>query len=173
MATTVDSILNSHLVKEMTKEALESVRKRIILNMNLNQRNASGRSVASLRTEVNSVGGSLYGLSSFLYMEKGRGKGRVPRGFADIIAQWIVDKGIQITPPPRSHNPDPAHILRSVSWCIATKIAQSGTALHRKGVMQDIFSEVAIDEAINLAEKIQLRLGSGVNYLNVELSKIK
>lgn len=165
MATDVNTILNSHLVRELTQETLEKVKLRIIQNMGMKNRNVSMRSVKSLTIKVDGTGGALYGLSSFLAMEKGRKGGKVPRDFRRIIADWIVAKGISLYT-----NTGRRPRLQSVAYLIARKIKTSGTALHREGRFEDIYSRASIEETLKLSEKIRLLVSSGINYLHEDFA---
>lgn len=168
-ATNIDTILNSHKVREYTQEALERVKATIIANMGGKARNASGRSVNSLLVKVDGTGGGLYGSKSFWAMEKGRKAGRVPAGFRQIIADWIVAKGITIYPPKGYRGKKSP--LQAVSYLIAKKIREQGTGLHRRNEFQDIFSRVSKDETEALANKIRIYVASGIDYLHKDLAK--
>ena len=82
------------IIQEIIKQHLENVKTKITNQMAANDRNASGRSVASLTVEVSDNVGVLWGSKSFLAMEHGRKGGKIPKGFVGIIRQWIIDKGI-------------------------------------------------------------------------------
>ena len=69
------------------------------------KRTATGKSVASLKVETgkNGKGESsafLTGGKQWEYMERGRGPGKVPYNFRDIIREWIVAKGISLSGVP-------------------------------------------------------------------------
>lgn len=173
MPSEIEMILNSHKVSEWTRQTLEAVKLDIIRNMGLHGRNASGRSVASLDVKINGIGGTLYGLSSFLTMETGRKGGRVPKGFQQIIADWIVAKGIPLRAQATLKGRTYQSLLHSTAFLIARKIRQSGTMLHRNGHKQDIFSKSALAEVDRLAERMNLSAASCVDYLNKEFAKTK
>lgn len=165
MATDVTTILNSHLVRELTQETLDNVKLRIISNMSAKRRNASMRSVRSLTVKVDGTGGTLYGLSSFLAMETGRKGGKVPRDFRRIIADWVVAKGISIYT-----NTGRRPRVSSVAYLIARKIKTQGTALHREGRFEDIYTRASNEETLKLSEKIRLLVSSGVDYLHKDFA---
>ena len=160
MATLVQQIDNAANVEPLIKESLQKIQQRIVQQMSANKRNASGRSVASLRVETTGANGTLWGSSSFKAMETGRRGGAVPRGFVGIIAQWIQDKGISVY-----NNP------HSAAWHIARKIAERGTTLFPKGKPQDIYSKAIAEEFDALTEKLGVRFGSAINYVNAEYAK--
>lgn len=160
MATLVQQVDNAVYVEPLIRDSLERIKKRIIEQMAANNRNASGKSVKSLRVETTGVDGVLWGKRNFMVMETGRKGGRVPYGFTSIIAQWIQDKGISVFNRPHS-----------AAWFIARKIAKEGTSLHRMGVQQDIYSKVIREEFEKLTKTIGVRFGSFINYVNAEYAK--
>ena len=54
----------------------------------------SMRTSNSLRLESSDFGFIIYGREAFRTVESGRMAGGIPKGFNDIIKQWIKDKGI-------------------------------------------------------------------------------
>lgn len=120
---------------------------------------ASGRTMKSLRVEVDENSGRLFGRSFFGVLETGRRAGRVPRRFYLIILQWMKDKGIQAPPMPyktnRPHKYTPAERgARSMAAAIAQTIHKKGTSLHRKGGRNDIYTnQIAITKK-NLEERL-------------------
>lgn len=140
-------------IQEIIKRHLENVKTKIVKQMAENKRNASGRSVASLTVEVAGNIGTLYGSKSFLVMEHGRKGGKVPKGFVDIIRQWIIDKGIAVTPIPaktsRAILTPEERGIRSLAGAIAHKIMKEGTRLYRDGGYNDIFTS-AVNEELEL-----------------------
>lgn len=140
-------------ITEIIKRHLENVKSKIASQMSANNRNASGRSVASLIVEAAGNTGTLYGSKSFLAMERGRKGGRVPKGFVGIIKQWIIDKGISVAPIPSKTrrailSPDERG-LRSMAGAIAHKIMKEGTRLYRNGGYNDIYTS-AVNEELEL-----------------------
>lgn len=140
-------------IQEIIKRHLENVKAKIASQMAAHNRNASGRSVASLEVEVSGNVGILYGAKSFLVMERGRKGGKVPRGFVDIIRQWIIDKGIPVTPIPaktgRAILSPQERGIRSLAGAIAHKIMKEGSRLHRDGEYNDIYTS-AVNEELEL-----------------------
>lgn len=137
-------------IQSIIKRHLEKVKEKIANQMDANHRNASGRSVASLSVEVADNVGTLYGSKSYLAMEKGRKGGKVPQGFFGIIRQWVIDKGLSVTPIPAKTSrailsPDERG-LRSLAGAIAYKIMKEGTRLHRDGGYNDIYTSAVRDE---------------------------
>lgn len=129
-------------IKGILNEELESLRQRIIRNHIRAGQKASGRTIASLRVEVNDDNGTLFGRQAFGVLETGRKPGKVPKGFYQIIQQWVLDKGIHVNNP------------KSFSYFVARKIAQEGTQLYREGGRADIYSpeiEKTIQNIMNRA----------------------
>ena len=131
----------------IVKEELDRAREIIIQHIWANGQNASGRTVKSLRVEVNEEGGTLYGRNFFGTMETGRRAGKVPYGFTGIIMQWMRDKGIHGTPiaykTNRAHKYTPQERGDlSIASAIAHTIAVKGTKLHRDGGRADVYSNV-------------------------------
>ena len=131
----------------IVKEELDRAREIIIQHIWANGQNASGRTVKSLRVEVNEEGGTLYGRNFFGTMETGRRAGKVPYGFTGIIMQWMRDKGIHGTPiaykTNRAHKYTPQERGDlSMASAIAHTIAVKGTKLHRDGGRADVYSNV-------------------------------
>lgn len=161
MATTTPIELAPE-VSRMLTEALEGVKAAIIQNMSSKRRNASGRSVRSLRVEVLGNIGYLWGSRSFMTMETGRKGGRVPKGFHKIIEQWIRDKGISVY----ATSTNPEANIRSAAYLIAKKIAREGTTLYRRGGNEDIYSKASLDAFSKLSENLLIRVGSDITKLN-------
>lgn len=155
-------------VKEIISGHLEHVKNEIANRMAALGRNASGRSVRSLSTEATETHGILWGAKSFIVMERGRRGGGVPKGFVGIIRQWIIDKGINVTPIPSKR---PSSIspqergLRSMSGAIAYSIMKRGTRLHRDGRFDDIFTSCINKEMEELAKEISF-------FASMEIEKI-
>lgn len=147
-------------VQEMIRLHLENVKSKIVQAMADNQRNASGRSVASLSIEVSGNKGVLYGSKSFLVMERGKKPGKVPYRFRDIIKQWIIDKGISVTPIPtkkrQSKYTPHERGLNSMAGAIAYKIMKEGTKLHRDNGYNDIFTSAVRNELKVLEDELVL-----------------
>lgn len=170
MVSEAQAILRAHRVQKYTKEALENVKSRIISNMSAKKRNASMRSVKSLTVETTGVGGTLYGLRSFWAMETGRKGGKIPRNFRDIIADWIIAKGISIYSNSLTGR---RPTVKSAAGYIAWTIKNKGTKLHREHRFEDIFSKASRDEVNTLSDKIMLLAASNIDYLHTDLANFK
>lgn len=160
-------------VSDILKRHLENVKANIAKQMEANHRNASGRSVASLTVEVAGNVGTLYGSKSFLAMERGRKGGKVPKGFYGIIRQWIIDKGIAVSPIPAKTNrailsPEERG-LRSMAGAIAYKIMKEGTRLHRDGGYNDIYTSAVNDELKLLYQEVIGMTAQSITQINTVL----
>lgn len=140
-------------------EELERAKEIIIQHIWANGQNASGKTVKSLRVEVNEEGGTLYGRNFFGTMETGRRAGKIPYGFTGIIAQWMKDKGIHGTPI--AYKTKGAHKYTpqergdmSMASAIAHTIATKGTKLHRDGGRADVYSNVIPETMKRLGERL-------------------
>ena len=150
-------------IKAILSDELRALSLRIKANHIRAEQKASGRTLASLRVEVEDDHGILFGRKAFGTLETGRGPGKVPKRFEDIIRQWILDKGLAIKEIPykrkESEKWRPKYTpkergLRAMAGAIAHKIRTEGTKLHREGGRSDIYSpEVrkAIDNIMNRA----------------------
>lgn len=150
-------------VQDILTRHLENVKAKVSSQMQTLGRNASGQSVASLRVEVSGDTGTLYGSKSFFVMQRGKGPGKGPKGFVEIIKQWIKDKGIAVTPIPTKtgqgkYTPEERG-LRSIAGAIAYTILKKGTRLHRNNGYDDIY-DTAIEEEIKLMGDEMLEIAS-------------
>lgn len=149
----------------IVSEELEGLRQRIIANHISANQVASGRTKASLVIEMGGEGGVLYGRFPFGTLETGRKGGNVPKNFADIIRQWIIDKGISVSPIKYVRKPSerwqPKYTpeergLRSLAGAIAHKIAESGTELYREGGRNDIYTPEISKTLERIEERISM-----------------
>lgn len=140
------------------KRHLGNVKAKVTKAMADYNRNASGRSVASLNIVVSGNIGTLYGSPSYLVMERGKKPGRVPYGFRDIIKQWIIDKGISYAPiPAKSRNTKytpQERGLNKFAGAVAYKIMKEGTTLHRNNGFNDIYTSAVKEELQSLANEM-------------------
>lgn len=130
-------------------EELIALKDRIISNHRNAGQVASGRTIRSMTIKEDNDSSALYGRKAFGTLEKGRKRGPAPKGFNEIIKQWIIDKGISVQPIPykrtESDKWKPKYTpeqrgLMSLSGAIANKIVKEGTRLHRSGGRDDVYS---------------------------------
>lgn len=157
-------------IQDILKQRLENVKAKVVQAMASNNRNASGRSVASLSVSVSDNVGILYGSKSFLVMESGKKPGKVPYQFRDIIKQWIINKGISVTPIP-SKSKESKYTpyergLNSLSGAIAFKIMKDGTKLHRDNGYNDIYTTAIKEELEALSNELVIYTADSIAEIN-------
>jgi hypothetical protein len=159
------------------REELESLKERIIANHTDAGQVASGRTRDSLRVEADKSGGALIGRSPFGTLETGRKGGKVPYNFVDIIAQWIVDKGISYRAmpyvrqasarwQPKYSDPDTRGRM-TLAGAIAHKIKTEGTLLYREGGRADIYSNEIPTTLRNLKDRLSVMLWNGIQTIHL------
>lgn len=122
------------LGQSLIEEFLNTIRDELIEYLDNNDRNATGRSKASLQViNLTATTGTLIGSDSIEFVFRGRGPGRMPPIFA--IIEWCAARGIP----------------RAAAWAIARNIANAGTKLYQNGARRD--KNVLLD--IVSAEKIE------------------
>lgn len=130
---------------------LETMKAGLIDYMDLENRNATGASKASLQV-VNITGstGQLVGAQYIEYVFKGRAPGKLPP--LNKIIDWCNAKGIP----------------RGVAWVIAKNIAESGTKLwqSKRNIFDEIISEEKVDAFVNsIANIYTARLKTEISTL--------
>lgn len=145
--------------KKVVSEELQALRQKIIDNHLKAGQKASGKTIASLRIEVDDDGGTLFGRKAFGTLETGRRGGRVPKGFYYIIQQWMKDKGIQVEKP------------KTFAYFVARKIAREGTQLYRQGGRSDIYSNEIPKTTESVLSRITGLLGASVDSINYNSKK--
>ena len=154
-------------INEILTKHLENIKKQIAQQMSSNNRNATGRSVSSMTVEVSGNHGILWGSKSFVAMEKGRGPGKVPYGFFDIIYDWAKAK--RITPKTTNKNQAPDGALRSFAGAVAYTIMNKGTVLFRQGKFNDIYTTAINKELEVLSNEILLVSANIIDNINKNL----
>ena len=149
--------------KNIVIQALEDLKQRITANIDSKQLTASGRTAESMHVEATDTGATLFGRKAFGTLETGRKGGKVPYNFRAVIRQWILDKGISITPIPYIRQPSdnwqPKYTPQergemSLAGAIAHKIKNEGTALNRSGGRNDIYSNEIPKTIIEIKQKV-------------------
>ena len=149
-------------VRTILTDRLERIKQRI--TDNLSQRKASGRTAASLQLVVSDTGGAIYGASHLLSLERGRGPGKIPYGFVDIIKQWIQDKGLSVTS--KRPNASAESALNSMAGAIAYSIMKKGTTQFQKGRYEDIYTTAIEEETKALADEVSAMLSLEIDKVN-------
>jgi len=136
--------------KEIIKDELTSMVERIKSNLDLTLTTASGKTKDSFRVDSTDFGVAVFVRKYFKGVEIGRGPGGVPKGFNEIIKQWIIDKGVSVKQIPYKRKPSnkwqpkygvPERSLNMASSAIAHTIKTTGTKLHKEGGRNDVYSE--------------------------------
>lgn len=143
-------------VKKVLAEELNSLRQRIIDSHVRAGQKASGRTIASLKVSVDDNHGILFGRQAFGVLQTGRGPGKVPRGFYQIIQQWVEDKGIHVDKP------------KSFAYLLARKIANEGTELHRRGGRDDIYSHDIEETIKSIMNRVFGIFDEDVKHINID-----
>lgn len=161
---------DNKVARLIVTEELENARQLIINHIRANGQNASGRTIQSLHVEATEDEGVLYGHKPFGILETGRRAGKIPYSFRSIIYKWMMDKGVHATPVPymtdRPHKySEQERADRSMASAIAHTIAKKGSALHREGGRNDVYSNV-VPQTL---ERIRTRL---ITLIKGEVSHI-
>ena len=126
-------------MKEEIIKILTECKAEIVSNMQSEGITVTGRTAGSLEVDDRGEHLVLFQKPEGAPIETtqfGRGAGKVPRGFREIIKQWIIDKGIATQPIPYIRIPSerwqPMYTaeergLASAAGAIAHKIATKGT----------------------------------------------
>lgn len=152
-------------INDILKQHLTNIKDRIAERMAVNQRNASGRSVASLKVEVGDGHAVLWGAKSFLAMERGRGPGAIPMGFVEIIMAWAKAKGISAKAK-SGQKMTQESAMRSFAGAVAYSIMKKGTKLHRTKQYDDIFTTVLNEELEKMSNAMAINLLDKVSTIN-------
>ena len=154
-------------VSRILEQHLQAVKEGIAQRMASTNRNATGKSVASLSVIVKGNEGYLEGAQSFLSMERGRGPGKVPHDFVSIIRQWILAKGISYQNMiPKNGNAEQG--LRRLSGAIAYSIMKRGTSLHRSQGYNDIYATLLQEELKKIEEEVSYTVELEVDKITDE-----
>ncbi len=152
-------------IKDILKQHLTIIKNRIAERMALSKRNATAKSVASLKVEIGDGHAILWGAKSFLAMERGRGPGAIPMGFIDIIQAWAKAKGIAAKAKV-GQNQTQESAMRSFAGAVAYNIMKKGTKLHRTKQYDDIFSTVLNEELDKMSDAMAINLLDKVSTIN-------
>lgn len=118
----------SEEIRQILREELEDLRRRIIENMGSADQIVTGKTRDSMQVSVEGNAGVLTGRQAFATLETGsrpwsKKPKRVPKFFADLIGEWIDAKGLDLN-----------------KWAVAHTIIHKGSKLYREGGRADIYS---------------------------------
>jgi hypothetical protein len=135
-------------VATILREELEDLRLRIIANMDAAGQTTTGKTARSMKVEITETGGDTYGIltgrQAFATLERGsrpwsRPPKKVPRFFADIIGEWIKNKGLT---------------GKLNKWAVARTLIYEGSDLYRTGGRDDIYTPEIQKTLDQLGERI-------------------
>lgn len=107
-------------IEEVTTEFLTDLKTDLVAYLSENNRNATGRSAASIQVaNVTEKGGQLIGSGAIQWVFTGRGPGGFPP-LSNII-DWLNARGLP----------------RGMAWAVAKKISEEGTKLYQQGGRTD------------------------------------
>jgi hypothetical protein len=121
--------------------------------------NASGKTSKELFSEVTDYSIAIYAnRKGFSNTEAGQNPGKRPKNFREIIRQWIIDKGISVSPMPyspkfkgvRKFSSPKERGLYYAAGAIAHTNKKKGSRLYRTGGRSDVFSP-AVERLFNRA----------------------
>lgn len=153
-------------MKDLVIDILNDAKEQIKLQMEVEDINASKRTSDSLRVEERGESVMLIigrdKTAPLATLEIGREGGKVPYKFSDIIAQWIIDKGISVVQIPYKRQPSenlqPKYTveersLKMAAGAISNKIKDVGTRRHLEP-RNDIYSNVVEATKLRLQKEI-------------------
>lgn len=127
--------------KELIEKFFESLKAEVIEEQKRQGRVASGKSLSEWEIQINEFRGVLLGSRYAGTLETGRKPGKVPKGFAEIIEDWMRDKGIFQTKTIAERG--------AIASAIAWRIHKEGTKLHRTGGNSGVIIKFINDKRIN------------------------
>lgn len=131
-------------IRKIVEEEMAKAKAHITANIDSHGKRASGKTAESMQVQVadegSAVVGTLSGRAFFGALETGSKPWKTqyktaPKFFADIIAEWAQNKGVDANP-----------------YAIATTIMRKGSKQHREGPITTIFTE-EIDATVQRIEQ--------------------
>lgn len=126
-------------------------------------RSASGSSVASLEVEVNNNEGVLSGGKQWETMQRGRGPGKVPSNFREVIKNWVRAKGINVQARGKQTQ---QQAIESFSYLVTRNIMEKGTKLYRDKGYNDIYDTLLKEELEKLSSETSAVFELEINNIN-------
>ena len=123
------------------KERLEQMRAEVIERSRSAGQEATGKTYQRITVEVQEQGsgvfeGAILAPEYFSTLLRGRGPGKIPSNFAEMILDWARAKGLQFSTPQ-----DMVRFSRAVAY----KIATEGSELYRNHLYVDLIDTPAKD----------------------------
>ena len=161
MAVAYDNIIYNSVMDEIERVLLD-VRDEIRAKMASEGVNASGRTSAGMQVQRYESGVRLVltgeDVAPLATLEVGRAGGKVPLGFADIIEQWLRDKGLAF--PTEGDRRSFAYLTARK---IARKIASKGTERHKSPI--DIYSDEVLRGVARINQAIKVEITQYIHNL--------
>lgn len=132
-------------IEEIVLDSLQDLVQKIQTNIDRSGKNAGGTARSSLQIEHNGDEYRITAVPYFSILETGRGPGKVPYRFQDVIKEWAQRKGLNFSTERE---------LNSFAYLTARKIAREGTRQFKDGRRTDIYTDVTEEFVGSLAEKI-------------------
>lgn len=139
-------------IDKILSEWAENVVIQIKDNLDSTGTTASGKTKESLRYEAENGNLTIYGRQYFQGVEIGRGAGKIPYKFQDILYDWAEAKGIL------SNFGDTEKQQRSALYMVGQFIKEHGTELWRGTPRTDIYTDLINDELPKLEEELASKL---------------
>ncbi|GHT33982.1 hypothetical protein FACS189434_09370 [Bacteroidia bacterium] len=136
METSIEQILSNEL------SALQSD---VISRHERARQVVSGKTRNAFEVQVFGNAGELLGASYAGVLERGRGAGKVPYNFGEILQRWAAQKGITFKSPADA---------KRWAYFVSKKIKDEGTALYRSKNTIDIFTQ----PIANFQERLQAKI---------------
>lgn len=150
-------------VSKILEEWAENVIIRIQDNLDSTGTTASGKTKESLRYEIEgdefSQKLTIYGRQYFQGVEEGRGAGKIPYKFQDILYDWAEAKGIL------QNFGDTERKQRSVLYIVGQSIKNHGTQLYQDGGRLDIYTNVINEELPKLKEDVSFFVKQNISEI--------
>lgn len=141
-------------------DILLQARDEIRANMASQNINASGRTSAGIQVERYEGGVRLVltgnDVAPLYTLETGRGAGRVPTGFTEILEQWTRDKGLTFANEQER---------RSFAYLLGRKIARQGT--QRNMLPADVYSEPVNAALAKMKGRLRATISEYVRYITI------
>jgi hypothetical protein len=131
-------------IKEIIIEQLELAKMNIANNMVVQNRRASGRSIAEMKIQADDTKGVLIDGAGYLFASEygsrpSQKTTRPPKAMVDSIERWTLIKGITAANGNQ----------RSLAYAISTKILKEGNVLYRSGKNSGVITEAVNQEWLN------------------------
>lgn len=136
----------SETVEIIIAQELDKLRDDIIRRHEQAGQVATGRTRESFQVRLTGpMSGELTGATYAEVLERGRGPGKVPADFKNILARWATAKGITF-----SNETD----FNRWAYFVSKKIREEGTTLYRSGQTVDVFQSAIEDFAGKIVPRI-------------------